>query len=64
MSARRLGRTLEFLVRPVPPPHTFATRVRDPEPAVDFHWPAKPMGTPLIDIEDKEALWDVLDRRD
>ena len=37
---------------------------QEPEPAVDLHWPVKALGTPLIDIEDKEAVWDVLDRRD
>ena len=57
---QREGKTLGVLVSEL----LSKALADEPEPAVDFHWPAKPMGTPLIDIEDKEAVWDLLDRRD
>lgn len=58
---RRDGKTLGVLVSEL---LNKALADEMPEPTVDFHWPVKSMGTPLVDIEDKEALWDLLDRRD
>ncbi len=58
---RREGKTLGALVSEL---LSKALADEPPAPTTDFQWPVKSMGTPLIDIEDKEALWDVLDRRD
>ena len=58
---KREGKTLGVLVSEL---LSRALAEDESTPATDFHWPVKSMGTPLIDIEDKEALWDLLDRRD
>ncbi len=58
---RRDGKTLGVLVSEL---LSKALADETSEPTVNFQWPVKSMGIPLIDLEDKEALWDVLDRRD
>jgi hypothetical protein len=58
---KREGKTLGVLVSEL---LSKALAEETSAPATDFHWPVKSMGTPLVDLEDKEALWDVLDRRD
>ncbi len=54
---QREGKTLGVLVSEL---LSKALADEMPEPTVDFHWPVKSMGA-LIDINDKEALWAVLD---
>lgn len=54
---QREGKTLGVLVSEL---LSKALAEEEPTPEIDFHWPAKAMGA-LIDINDKEALWAVLD---
>ena len=52
---RSLGRTASSLL---------ARALKEPDPEVrPLDWISKPMGKPLVDLEDKEALWRVLDER-
>lgn len=34
----------------------------EPRRSADFHWTTADLGTPLVDLEDKDALQDRLDR--
>ena len=54
---QREGKTLGVLVSEL---LSKALADEEPRPDVDFHWPVKAMGA-LVDINDKEALWAVLD---
>lgn len=41
-----------------------AKALRESErPVVDFVWNSSSMGMPLVDLEDKDAVWAVLDQR-
>jgi len=37
-----------------------ALRREKAPPSVPFHWTARSMGTPLVDLGDKDALWAAL----
>jgi hypothetical protein len=54
---QREGKTLGVLVSEL----LNRAMADDPGPAADLHWPTAAMGVPLIDIEDKDAVWDALD---
>jgi len=58
---QREGKTLGVLVSEL---LSKALHDEKPEPTVDFHWPVKSMGTPLIDLEDKDALYRILDEEE
>jgi hypothetical protein len=54
---KREGKTLGVLVSEL---LSKALAEETSAPATNFHWPVKSMGA-LIDINDKEALWAILD---
>jgi len=54
---KREGKTLGVLVSEL---LSKALAAEETEPPTDFHWPSQSMGA-LVDINDKEALWAVLD---
>lgn len=56
---QREGKTLGALVSEL---LSAALATAPPEPG-PFRWTAKAMGEPLIDLDDKDALWAVLDER-
>lgn len=38
-------------------------QAQEPVPAPAFEWLSGDLGRPLVDLEDKEALWAILDER-
>lgn len=34
-----------------------------PKPPAPLRWPSRRMGKPLVDLQDKDALWKVLDKQ-
>jgi hypothetical protein len=53
---KTLGETLSALIA-----RALAEAAADTPAKPAFSWPSQRMGTPLIDLEDKEALWRFLD---
>lgn len=53
---RTLGETLSILVA-----RALADEADETEKHPPFQWISKPMGPPLVDLEDKDAVWAILD---
>jgi hypothetical protein len=54
--------TLEHLMRRLLASSIMARTTLDIDASPPLRWPSKRMGKPRIDLEDKQALWDLLDR--